>query len=106
MANRRNTERDFWNRVDKGPGHGPNGECWIWVRAKDKDGYGKANFGNKTIRSHRLSFFFAKGYLNPDKAVCHECDFPPCVRPDHLFEGTTLENNQDKMRKGREPHEP
>jgi hypothetical protein len=33
--------------------------------------------------------------------VCHRCDNPPCVRPDHLFLGTVQENNEDRERKGR-----
>ena len=38
----------------------------------------------------------------PDGLVlCHTCDNPRCVRPDHLFPGTMMDNIQDAKRKGR-----
>lgn len=33
--------------------------------------------------------------------VCHRCDVPLCVRPDHLFLGTNADNNADRDKKNR-----
>ena len=78
---------DFWANVDTTD---PDG-CWHWTGVTDQDGYGIF----KHQRAHRIAF-------GPtDLNVCHRCYNPPCVRPDHLFEGTHADNIHDAMQKGR-----
>ena len=83
----------FWNKVDK------SGACWEWTASKDKDGYGLFHFNRKQVRAHR--FAFGLDNIPKGMAVCHTCDNPGCVNPDHLFLGTNLDNTQDMISKGR-----
>ena len=75
--------------------------CWVWTGNVRNDGYGRTKFRGKDWGAHRLSFTVFR-YPVPDGLfVCHTCDRPLCVNPDHLFLGTALDNNGDAKRKGR-----
>lgn len=94
----------FWAFVDKtGPeirdGLGP---CWIWMGSRNGRGYGQfgANW-RKPVYAHRYSWELAHGQEPGDMCVCHHCDTPSCVRPDHLFLGTAKDNARDMVAKGR-----
>lgn len=89
-------EERFWARVRKTAG------CWIWEGSKDKLGYGRINIDGAPTLVHRVSWQLKNGQeLTKDQHVCHRCDYPSCVRPDHLFIGDPQANTDDKMRKGR-----
>lgn len=76
------------------------GHCWIW-RGFLRKGYGIFSFHQQPYRAHRIAFFLHNGYITDKLFICHKCDNPQCVNPLHLFEGTSNENTQDMIRKGR-----
>lgn len=86
----------FWKKVDK------SGECWLWTAAVDKWGYGTFwnGEGDRCARAHRLSWELHFGDRR-GLCVCHHCDNPRCVRPDHLFLASNTGNRHDMIAKGR-----
>jgi hypothetical protein len=56
-----------------------------------------------TRQAHRVSWEMANGPIPKGMQVCHRCDNPPCVRPDHFFLGSAKENKADQAAKGRTP---
>lgn len=75
--------------------------CWLWLGTLDKDGYGKLKRYGKNIRAHRFFYETHIGPIEEGKLICHSCDNPRCVNPEHLFQGTNLDNEKDKDSKGR-----
>lgn len=89
----------FWTKVSKVA----NG-CWEWKGSVDGGGYGQFSIygrGNGNEKAHRFSFVMAGGTLSEGDEVCHRCDNRRCVRPEHLFKGSHLDNMIDAQHKGR-----
>lgn len=82
----------------------PNTGCWLWLggRSTSSDNsYGLMSVDGKTCKAHRISYETFRGLIPLNHDVCHTCDFPPCVNPDHLFTGTRYANVLDRDKKKR-----
>lgn len=80
----------------------PNTGCWLWLGAMSKEnGYGTVFVCGSMWKAHRISYIEFKGPIPVGYHVCHSCDMPMCVNPDHLFVGTHLDNMKDRDKKGR-----
>ena len=87
----------FDTRVERIPFSG----CWIWTGHATPGGYGVISHDGKQQYAHRVSFEFHIGKKPGELNVCHRCDVPSCVNPDHLFLGTQSDNVKDAYDKGR-----
>ena len=89
--------RRFWSKVDR------TGECWLWTAHRKRTGYGQFTVRKGSFfTAHAVSYALESGPILPGSHVCHRCDNPPCVRPDHLFLGTARDNALDMFNKGRQ----
>ncbi len=89
-------QKRFWSKVDQ-TGEG----CWLWQGTMLRQGYGCFKIAGKMYKAHRVAYTFAKEVIPLGLFVCHHCDNPRCVRPDHLFIGTLKDNTADMLAKGR-----
>lgn len=81
----------------------PSG-CVEWIGSKNRRGYGQLRYMGSPRLAHRLSYIVAtEASLDSisGKMVCHHCDNPACINPNHLFLGTGKDNVQDMCRKDR-----
>jgi hypothetical protein len=84
----------FWSKVQKSDG------CWLW-NGRNGPPAARMLIAGRFELAHRVSWRLHFGEIPAGKYVCHHCDNPPCVRPDHLFVGTPRDNMRDMIAKGR-----
>lgn len=76
--------------------------CLEWTGGTHKQGYGILGARGKNSLTHRLAWEVSNGrQLLSGECVCHRCDNPPCVNPEHLFLGSHADNMRDMFAKGR-----
>jgi hypothetical protein len=88
-------ENRFWPKVKK------SDSCWEWTAAKTVGGYGVIYKNGSNYSAHRASYEINIGPIPDGLFVLHRCDNRSCVRPDHLFLGTSQDNVDDMHAKGR-----
>ena len=96
--------KKFWSQV-KLPKDLKN-NCWVWTGTRHvhpTHDYGIFHYDGKRVRAHRFSYECYNGYFDKKLFVCHKCDNPGCINPNHLFLGTHADNMKDMSDKGRAP---
>lgn len=83
---------------------GADSQCWEWMGARGRLGYGIFGVRGTSVGAHRVALEMATGEPAPEGMLaCHRCDNPPCVNPKHLYWGTHQSNSDDAVARSRIP---
>lgn len=89
---------------------GDEDECWEWTAGGGGQGLRQLPYGSFSLprdgrgrypkaAAHKVAFFLAAGYWGG--YVCHTCDNPKCVNPNHLYDGSHRQNMRDMAERNR-----
>ncbi len=81
----------------------PNSGCYLWTGRLNAGGYGTLKYAGRSLLAHRAAWTEKHGPIPAGLKICHRCDMPSCVNPDHLWLGTQADNIADCVQKGRVP---
>lgn len=94
----KSTEERFWEKVARAG----EDECWLWTASCFSTGYGSFRASGKKVGAHRFAYRLATGKnIRPSELVRHRCDNPRCVNPKHLELGSSRDNTDDMLERGR-----
>src|SRR5262245_28170710 len=77
--------------------------CIEWTGTVGNHGYGVLKVLRQQYLAHRWMWQMRRGPIPKGLFVLHRCDNRLCIRIDHLFLGTNLDNVRDMMAKSRQP---
>ena len=95
----------FWSKVDfNGPMQkGMPTCCWVWRGAHHREGHGVFRL-RRRMPAGKAALLLSGQDVPDSMNICHRCDYPPCVRPEHLFLGSNIDNFRDMREKRRHAH--
>jgi hypothetical protein len=96
MPKNMSLEERFFQKVNK------TDSCWLWTGAPNSRGYGSFAVNRKTTSAHHYSYIIHKGEIPDGLIICHTCDVPACVNPEHLWADTYSANSRDMFNKNRQ----
>ena len=71
------------------------GECKLWNKYLDKDGYGTFYFKQKVRKAHRVAYFMKNGSIPEGMVIDHTCKNRSCVNTKHLRVVTRTQNTME-----------
>lgn len=78
--------------------------CWEWQGSRAVWGHGVLGYRGNQVGAHRLAYETWVAPIPDGHVIRHKCDNPPCINPDHLLPGTTIDNSRDMVERGRVFH--